>query len=41
MTNVSIIMIKLGKSVVTNLSNNKLVIHVSVILPKVRKDVSH
>ena len=34
-------MINLGKSVLTNLSNNKLVIYVSVILPKVSKDVGH
>ena len=35
------IMINLGKSVLTNLTNKKLVINVSVILPKVSKDVGH
>ena len=35
------IRINLGKSVLTNLINNKLVIYVSVVLPKVSKDVGH
>ena len=35
------IMINLSKSVVTNLTNKKLVIYVSVVLPKVIKDGGH
>ena len=34
-------MINLDKSVLTNLTNNKLVIYVIVVLPKVSKDVGH